>query len=79
MTDFFHSEYASVKFNNWDLIGTLGVGGFGRVELVRDRDTKKTFALKKLKKYEMINQGQVDHVYSEKEIMAVCNSPFIVQ
>lgn len=56
----------------------LGVGGFGRVELVQYQK-KETFALKILKKYEVANQNQIEHVYSEKEIIAVCDSPFIVK
>lgn len=64
------------------VIGTLGVGGFGRVELVQydgSEKGKETFALKKLKKHEIVKQGQIDHAYSEKQIMAACDSPFIVK
>lgn len=40
---------------------------------------KETFALKILKKHEVVNQGQIQHAYCEKEIMSVCDSPFIVK
>ncbi|XP_037038040.1 cGMP-dependent protein kinase 1 isoform X3 [Bradysia coprophila] len=70
--------YHHIKLEELDIIGTLGVGGFGRVELVQYQK-KETFALKILKKYEVANQNQIEHVYSEKEIMAVCDSPFIVK
>lgn len=61
-----------------EIIGTLGVGGFGRVELVQ-YDKKDTFALKILKKSEVASQGQIEHAYSEKDIMTSCDSPFIVK
>lgn len=70
--------YHHIKLEELDIVGTLGVGGFGRVELVQYQK-KETFALKILKKYEVANQNQIEHVYSEKEIMAVCDSPFIVK
>jgi cGMP-dependent protein kinase len=59
-------------------IGTLGVGGFGRVELVQYKN-KTTFALKCLKKVEMLQQQQQEHAYNEKEILFACNSSFIVR
>lgn len=58
--------------------GTLGVGGFGRVELVTLKsDPDKSFALKKLKKKVMVDQQQQEHVLNEKHIMQACDSPFI--
>lgn len=72
------SEYDHIQLHDLTYIGTLGIGGFGRVELVQCRD-RKTFALKYLKKIEMVRQQQQEHAYSEKDIMLSCNSPFIVR
>lgn len=71
-------DHQHIKFDDLEIIGTLGVGGFGRVELVQYKD-KDTFALKYLKKIEMVQQQQQEHAYSEKDIMATCDSPFIVK
>jgi cGMP-dependent protein kinase len=61
-----------------DVITTLGVGGFGRVELVQYMyDKTKIFALKCLKKQHIVDTQQQEHVYSEKSIMLSCRSPFI--
>lgn len=70
--------YDHIQLSELEIIGTLGVGGFGRVELVQYNKTE-TFALKILKKYEVASQGQIEHAYSEKEIMAACDSSFIVK
>lgn len=43
------SQYGHVQLSDLKVIGTLGVGGFGRVELVQYQN-KATFALKYLKK-----------------------------
>ncbi|KAL1397443.1 hypothetical protein pipiens_009761 [Culex pipiens pipiens] len=72
------SEYDHIQLHDLTYIGTLGIGGFGRVELVQCQD-RKTFALKYLKKIEMVRQQQQEHAYSEKDIMLSCNSPFIVR
>jgi cGMP-dependent protein kinase len=72
------SEYANIQFGELRFIGTLGVGGFGRVELVQYK-SKTTFALKCLKKIEMLQQQQQEHAYNEKAILFECNSPFIVR
>lgn len=71
-------EYDHVLLSELEIIGTLGVGGFGRVELVQ-YNKKETFALKILKKCEVASQGQIEHAYSEKDIMSSCDSPFIVK
>lgn len=72
------TEYDHIQLSDLQIVGTLGVGGFGRVELVQ-YEKKETFALKILKKYEVASQGQIEHAYSEKDIMASCDSTFIVK
>uniref|UniRef100_A0A6E8VZT3 cGMP-dependent protein kinase n=1 Tax=Anopheles coluzzii TaxID=1518534 RepID=A0A6E8VZT3_ANOCL len=72
------SEYDHIQLHDLTYIGTLGIGGFGRVELVQYKN-HQTFALKYLKKIEMVRQQQQEHAYSEKDIMLSCNSPFIVR
>lgn len=67
-----------MKLKDLEIVGTMGVGGFGRVELVQYEPNKSlTFALKCLKKIDMVQQQQQEHVFNEKQIMLSCNSPFI--
>jgi cGMP-dependent protein kinase len=72
------TEFDHIQLHELKYVGTLGVGGFGRVELVQYRG-KQTFALKYLKKIEMVRQQQQEHAYSEKDVMLSCNSHFIVR
>jgi len=60
---------------------TLGTGTFGRVRQVQYRnDTSKiVFALKMLKKTEIVKLNQVDHIKSEKYILGQIDHPFIVK
>lgn len=74
-------EYSHIKLSDLKIVGTLGVGGFGRVELVEYKAAgqTQTFALKSLKKIDMVQQQQQQHVFNEKDIMAKSNSKFIVK
>jgi cGMP-dependent protein kinase len=69
-----------MAIDDLNVIGTLGVGGFGRVELVQySKDKALTFALKCLKKQHIVDTQQQIHVLSEKKIMLHCRHPFIAR
>ena len=54
------------------------VGSFGRVLLAKNRKTGEYFAMKRLKKADIIKLRQVDHVISENTILADIDHPFLV-
>jgi len=70
--------YPDLKLADLELRATLGTGSFGRVRLVQHTQSKKYFALKILKKSEVIYLKQVDHVKTEKKILEEIEHPFIV-
>merc|ERR1711936_599779 len=76
-----HQEYKVFKLSDLRIIATLGVGGFGRVELVQIAgDTKgRSFALKQMKKSQIVETRQQQHIMSEKEIMEESDCQFIVK
>eukprot|EP01062_Namystynia_karyoxenos_P025032 TRINITY_DN1980_c0_g1_i1.p1 TRINITY_DN1980_c0_g1~~TRINITY_DN1980_c0_g1_i1.p1 ORF type:complete len:360 (+),score=123.74 TRINITY_DN1980_c0_g1_i1:77-1081(+) len=57
---------------------TLGTGTFGRVRLVQCKHDSKFYALKILKKQEIIRMKQVDHVLTEAAILSDLTHPFVV-
>lgn len=69
-----NEEFRDVKLADLRILATLGVGGFGRVELVQIAgDPTRSFALKQMKK---------SQVWSEKVITtptAECLAPVCVQ
>ncbi|KAI7797250.1 putative cGMP-dependent protein kinase 1, partial [Triplophysa rosa] len=72
--------FSNLKLVDFNIIDTLGVGGFGRVELVQLKsDETKTFAMKILKKRHIIDTRQQEHIRSEKQIMQEAHSDFIVR
>ncbi|KAJ1958339.1 cAMP-dependent protein kinase catalytic subunit, partial [Dispira parvispora] len=57
---------------------TLGTGSFGRVRLVQYKTTQQYYAMKVLKKSEVVRAKQVEHVNNERQILGLCKSPFLV-
>ena len=65
-----YEEFKEIRLSDLRVISTLGVGGFGRVELVQlQQDPKRSFALKQMKKAQIVETRQQQHIMSEKEIM----------
>ncbi|XP_035495852.1 cGMP-dependent protein kinase 2 [Scophthalmus maximus] len=69
----------SRPFDHLEAIATLGVGGFGRVELVQVKGKDVTFALKVIKKKHVVDNRQEEHIHSERKILAEARSPFVVK
>jgi len=68
-----------IQRENLDTLGLLGCGGFGVVELVKHRDSGETYALKGLSKGYVVQSEMQESVMNEKNIMLMCNSPFIIR
>ena len=59
-------------------VDSVCVGSFGRVLLAKNKKTGEFFAMKRLKKADIIKLRQVDHVISENTILADIEHPFLV-
>jgi cGMP-dependent protein kinase len=57
----------------------LGVGTFGRVKLVRHKPTNTAYALKCMRKQQVVATKQQAHVLNEKRILASMDHPFILK
>eukprot|EP00218_Dolichomastix_sp_CCMP3274_P012851 CAMPEP_0170135754 /NCGR_PEP_ID=MMETSP0033_2-20121228/2636_1 /TAXON_ID=195969 /ORGANISM="Dolichomastix tenuilepis, Strain CCMP3274" /LENGTH=995 /DNA_ID=CAMNT_0010371359 /DNA_START=103 /DNA_END=3090 /DNA_ORIENTATION=- len=67
-----------LAINFWDLdhYRTVGVGQFGRVNLVKHKFTGTVYALKVLRKKPIVQLGQAEHIQNERDVMASLSSPF---
>ena len=54
------------------------VGSFGKVKLVKKKNTNKYSCVKIMKKEELIKSQQVDHISNEYRILSTISHPFIV-
>ena len=68
-----------IKVKDFEKLKTVGLGSYGRVRLCKHKKTGEIYVMKLLKKNEIIKQKQVDHVYSEFNILSSLKHPFIVQ
>ncbi|XP_029921115.1 cGMP-dependent protein kinase 1-like isoform X2 [Myripristis murdjan] len=72
--------FSSVSLSDFNVICTLGVGGFSRVELVHLKsDPSRSFAMKVLTKRHILDTSQQGHILSERRIMMEAHSPFTVR
>lgn len=78
---FLHSSLPSTEYEDMELkdlvrLATIGVGGFGRVVLVKHKKDKattlKVFALKQMKKVHIVETKQEEHVFNERRILLSC-------
>lgn len=66
------------QLRDFQLIKTLGTGTFGRVYLTLHAPNGLFYAMKVLKKLEIVRLKQVEHIRSEVEILRAVQHPFIV-
>uniref|UniRef100_A0A6I8RXT3 Protein kinase domain-containing protein n=2 Tax=Xenopus tropicalis TaxID=8364 RepID=A0A6I8RXT3_XENTR len=74
-------EPRSPSLDHFNLGQVLGEGGFGKVFLAQHKNTEVLYAIKALKKDQVLEKGNLDSVFHEKEILQRVSSsehPFLV-
>lgn len=64
---------------DFETISVIGKGSFGTVTLVRKKDTHRLYAMKALKKKDIIGTSQIENLMTERRILELVKHPFIVQ
>jgi len=67
-----------LKMDDFEVGVTLGTGSFGRVSAVKYKETGRWYAMKQLKKREIIELNQIDHINAEREVLSSISHPHIV-
>jgi len=75
----FQERKAQYLWDDLDVRVILGEGSFGRVKLCLHKPTGQVFALKCMRKGQIIRYQQVDHVVGEKRVLAMCDHPFVLK
>ena len=63
------AKTGAVSVRNFRTIKVIGKGSYGKVLLVEKKDTKKMYALKILKKGEILRRNQLEHTLDERRIL----------
>jgi serine/threonine protein kinase len=68
-------KYALSDFN---IQRTLGTGSFGRVHLVQSKHNQRFYAIKVLKKAQVVKMKQVEHTNDERRMLSKVKHPFLI-
>ncbi|XP_043704976.1 serine/threonine-protein kinase 38-like isoform X2 [Telopea speciosissima] len=78
-TEFIRLKRHKICVDDFELLTIIGRGAFGEVRLCREKSSGNIYAMKKLKKSEMVSRGQVEHVRAERNLLAEVASHCIVK
>ncbi|OKL56229.1 hypothetical protein UA08_08382 [Talaromyces atroroseus] len=66
-----------VNLNHFRLLRVVGKGAFGKVRIVERRDSGLTFALKYIRKEEVVRSESVRNIIRERRMLEHLNHPFL--
>ncbi|OQR88525.1 kinase [Thraustotheca clavata] len=64
--------------DDFELLEVIGKGSYGKVTLVRKKDSKKLYAMKTLSKPNVKRRNQVEHTRTERRVLGLTKHPYIV-
>ncbi|CAO2194000.1 unnamed protein product [Urochloa humidicola] len=78
-TEYMRLKRHKICVDDFELLTIIGRGAFGEVRLCREKTSGNIYAMKKLKKSDMVVRGQVEHVRAERNLLAEVASHCIVK
>ncbi|XP_052087631.1 serine/threonine-protein kinase LATS1-like [Mytilus californianus] len=78
-SNYIRLKRAKMEKSLFHKIQTLGVGAFGEVTLVRKKDVGHLYAMKTLRKSDVLKRNQVAHVKAERDILAEADNEWVVK
>ncbi|XP_056650860.1 microtubule-associated serine/threonine-protein kinase 3-like [Monodelphis domestica] len=64
--------------SDFETIKMISNGAYGAVYLVRHRETRQRFALKKINKQNLVLRNEIQQVFVERDILTFAENPFVV-
>uniref|UniRef100_A0A8D8UCW6 non-specific serine/threonine protein kinase n=1 Tax=Cacopsylla melanoneura TaxID=428564 RepID=A0A8D8UCW6_9HEMI len=64
--------------NDFTVIKLISNGAYGAVYLVRHKESRQRFAMKKIIKNSLMLRNQMEQVFAERDIMSFTDNPFVV-
>ncbi|KAJ6725870.1 SERINE/THREONINE-PROTEIN KINASE [Salix purpurea] len=77
-TEYMRLQRHKMGADDFEPLTMIGKGAFGEVRICREKLSGNVYAMKKLKKSEMLRRGQVEHVKAERNLLAEVDSNCIV-
>ncbi|KAI9012776.1 kinase-like domain-containing protein [Gaertneriomyces semiglobifer] len=67
------------SIRDFEIITPISRGAFGKVYLGRKTTTQDLYAIKVLKKQDMIRKNMISHVLAERKVLSLSRNPFVVK
>lgn len=64
--------------NDFEVVKLISNGAYGAVYLVKHKQTRQRFAMKKINKNNLMLRNQVEQVFAERDILSFADNPFVV-
>ncbi|KAF0910253.1 hypothetical protein E2562_001441 [Oryza meyeriana var. granulata] len=74
-----HPVKDRTSIDDFEIIKPISRGAFGRVFLAKKRTTGDLFAIKVLRKADMIRKNAVESILAERDILITVRNPFVVR
>lgn len=78
-SDYTRFQRSKIRPENYNFITLIGRGGFADVWLVTDKKTEQPYAMKIIRKSDVIVSDQITATRNERDILAIAHNPWIVQ
>lgn len=78
-TEFLRLKRSKLGVDDFEALKVIGRGAFGEVRLVQKKDTGHVFAMKILRKADMLEKEQVAHVRAERDILVEADHEWVVK
>ncbi|KAG0361816.1 hypothetical protein BGZ54_008928 [Gamsiella multidivaricata] len=72
-TEYMRLMREKISVNSFLILKAIGHGAFGVVKLVQEKDTGLYFAMKVMRKADMLKKGQEGHVRAERDLMTAAS------
>jgi len=76
--EYVENRQRALKIEDFELLKVVGKGSFGKVMMVKKKDTHRIYALKTIRKAHIISRSEVAHTLAERSVLSQINNPFIV-
>eukprot|EP00118_Oscarella_pearsei_P002100 m.9490 g.9490 ORF g.9490 m.9490 type:complete len:455 (+) comp21386_c0_seq1:59-1423(+) len=78
-TEFLRLKRTRIGVEDFESLKVIGRGAFGEVRLVQKNDTGHVYAMKILRKSDLLAKEQVAHVRAERDVMVEADNPWVVK
>jgi serine/threonine kinase 38 len=68
-----------VNKDDFEKLKIIGRGAFGEVSIVRENKSGTIYAMKVMKKMDMIKKNQTDHIRAERNLLVAADNPWVVK